>query len=270
MENLLGLSSVFFKEPSVEKWETAYAAGFTEVELVLDSGLALKMPAYLEAAEAEYDMISRAKLNISSFHLPFGPDVDISMPEAGIADRAILINKTILDWAAGKGIGIAVLHASAEPIKPEDRPARLARARRSIEELSEQAGERNIRLAVEDLPRTCLGNRAEELLALTAQGRNAAVCFDVNHLLTGESHREFFEKTSAHIITVHFSDYDRIDERHWLPGDGCIDWKELIGLFTGAGYRGRYLFELYNNASPRLGRAFSALELKERFLEITK
>ncbi|MDR0451093.1 MAG: sugar phosphate isomerase/epimerase, partial [Treponema sp.] len=269
MENLLGLSSGFFKEPSVEKWKTACAAGFTEVELCPGSHLAVNIPAYLETAETEYSMISRAGLRISSFHLPYGAAVDVSGPGAGIAEKAVSDNKIILDWAAGKGIGIAVLHASFEPVKPEDRPARLAQAIASIEKLSGYARERNIRLAVEDLPRTCLGNCADEMLALTNQGKSAAICFDVNHLLSKESHRKFFEKTSAHIITVHFSDYDRIDERHWIPGDGCIDWRELIGLFTRAGYRGRYLFELNEDSSPGLGRPFSPRELKERFFEIS-
>ncbi|GHU15658.1 hypothetical protein FACS1894163_03210 [Spirochaetia bacterium] len=47
--------------------------------------------------------------------------------------------------------------------------------------------------------------------------------------------------------------------------DGCIDWKELIDLFTKADYQGRYIFEINENASPKLGRPFSPAELAEHF-----
>ena len=125
-----------------------------------------------------------------------------------------------------------------------------------------------IRIAVEDLPRSCLGNCADELLFLTDYGRHAGICFDVNHLLK-ESHKEFVEKVGPYIITTHLSDYDRLDEKHW-PGDGCIDWKELKALLDAAGYQGRYLFELGENASPLLGRAFTPKELAERFEGLLK
>jgi sugar phosphate isomerase/epimerase len=266
MKNKLGLSADFFEEPDVDKWNTALKAGFTEVELGPSWQLARDMRKYHEAMEEQYSMIVKSGMNPSSFHLPFGDFIDISGLEDLSTDKALADNQGILDWVGKKKIPMAVLHASFEPIEDEERPARLGRAAESIRLLGSYAQSKNIILAIENLPRTCLGNCAGELLMLTDHGKNASICFDVNHLLKkSESHRDFFVKTAPYIVTTHFSDYDRLDERHWIPGDGCIDWKELTGLFTGAGYKGRFVFEISENSSPKLGRPFTPRELLARF-----
>ena len=78
------------------------------------------------------------------------------------------------------------------------------------------------------------------------------------------------QKAGEYLITTHLSDYDRRDERHWMPGDGCIDWKELIQLLDEKQYEGRYLFELNEASSPSLNRIFTPKELMDRFMEITE
>jgi sugar phosphate isomerase/epimerase len=46
------------------------------------------------------------------------------------------------------------------------------------------------------------------------------------------------------IVTLHVSDYDGIDERHWLPGEGCIDWQALRAALCEVGYDGVWMYEL--------------------------
>jgi sugar phosphate isomerase/epimerase len=261
------LYSRFFKEPTVEKWRSAVKAGISEAELSVRFAQYGSAEKFLEIAGEYFEMLTEGGLHVSSIHLPFGPELDVSSPEKG--DAVVKDMERILDWAKEKEIGIAVIHASFEPIDPQDRPARLMKAVESIKILGACAKARHVTLAVEDLPRTCLGNCAEEILTLTGNGQNASICFDVNHLLL-ESHRDFFVKTAPYIVTTHFSDYDRIDERHWLVGDGCIDWAELIGLFEKHNYKGRYVFELDETSSPKLGRSFNPVELVERFARLTR
>jgi sugar phosphate isomerase/epimerase len=261
------LYSLFFKDPTAEKWRSVVEAGISEAELSVRFTRCNSAEKYLKVAGECFKMLSEGGLRVSSIHLPFGPDMDVSSPEKG--DAAVRDMEVILDWAMGKKIGIAVIHASFEPIDPPDRPARMEKAVESIKILGAYAKTGRVTLALENLPRTCLGNCAEEILALTGHGQNASICFDVNHLLL-ESHRDFFNKTAPHIVTTHFSDYDRIDERHWLVGDGRIDWAALIGLFEKYNYKGRYVFELDETSSPKLGRPFSPAELVERFKRVSR
>lgn len=262
MENRLGLATCFYPDSAPERWKTAAEAGFSDAEI--DTVGRLSAEEICVMSEKIYRDLRAGGLDPSSFHLPFNNSWDISAEDDAVREKALKGLFRLLQWMGEREIPIAVLHPSYEPIADEDRPARLRHAAASIKTLAEEGAKFGIRIAVEDLPRSCLGNCADELLFLIDQGRNAGVCFDVNHLLK-ESHREFVEKLGPYIITTHLSDYDRLDEKHWLPGEGCIDWKELKMLLDAAGYRGRYLFELNENASPSLGRAFTPKELAERF-----
>ena len=270
MKNPLALSSAFFTEHTVTKWQSVLKAGITEAEISVNSGMTENLDNYLDEVEKQYGIITEAGMKVSSFHLPFGKFMDISGPEDETAEKAVEINKKILDWVAEKVIGISILHGSYEPIVDEERGTRIDRAIKSIKALGEYSKKKNTILAVENLPRSCLGNTSNEILKLIEHGKTALICFDVNHLLI-ETHKDFYMKTSPHIISTHLSDYDRTNEKHWIPGDGCIDWKELVGLFESAGYTGRFLFELTGTAksSPNLNRDFTPGELVSHFLSAT-
>jgi len=259
MTHTLGLSSGFFKEPTADKWRAAVAAGFTDAEL----GFPWKFPpeAMLEDVRRNHAILQEAGVNIFSAHLPFGWLWDPSDLDPSALEKALQRFKGLLDWIDAQGIPLAVLHASFEPIPPEERPARLQTAARSIAELSAYAKERGVALAVENLPRTCLGNTAAETLAL-AEGA-AGVCFDANHLLI-ESHAAFLAAAGPRVITTHFSDYDFADERHWFPGAGAIDWPALLRDLNAAGYTGRYIFELGENGTPSTGH-FTPAQLAKGF-----
>lgn len=69
------------------------------------------------------------------------------------------------------------------------------------------------------------------------------VCFDTNHLM-GEDNVHFMKTVGDKIITVHISDFDFVNERHWLPGEGKLDWPAILQAFEDIGYRGVWLYEL--------------------------
>ena len=46
------------------------------------------------------------------------------------------------------------------------------------------------------------------------------------------------------LISLHISDYDFINERHWLPGEGKLDWQAILNAFKNIGYNGVWLYEI--------------------------
>ena len=101
-------------------------------------------------------------------------------------------------------------------------------------------------MAVEPLPRTCLGNTLAEM-ALLLEGLpedRAGICLDVNHANVGQSLEAFIARLGARIWTLHISDNDGVDEKHWLPGEGVIDWRALLRALRRAGYGGPFLYEV--------------------------
>ena len=182
-------------------------------------------------------------LRVWSVHLPFGPGWDVAHFVESERDAVVDSLKRVIDLTQGWGPRVYVLHGCLEPVAPEERPIRIARSIRSLRELDEYASRYGIRVALENLPRSCLGNSAEETRAIIQAAGNRLVVFDVNHLL-GETHDKFLAALAPFVISTHLSDYDGIDERHWLPGEGIVPWKYVVTALMEAGYRGPFLFEL--------------------------
>lgn len=178
-----------------------------------------------------------------SMHLPFAPfrEIDISSPDLCTATVDYLC--TLIKKGADIGIDKFVIHPSGEPIADENRNERMKISQQSLFELSNAAGECGAVIAVEDLPRSCLGNCSDDIIKLISVSDKLKVCFDTNHLLK-ENNVDFVNKVGDKIITLHVSDYDFVDEKHWLPGEGKIEWSELIRALLSAGYSGPWLYEI--------------------------
>ncbi len=173
-------------------------------------------------------------------HLPFGP-VDISNP--AIAAESVEQQKGYIAKAAAIGVKNFVIHPSGEPIEEADRPGRMACAKESLRQLAAFAAALGCTIAVEDLPRTCLGNCSADILELLSAHEALCVCYDTNHLLE-EDNLAFIRAVGEKIITLHVSDYDFIDERHWLPGEGKNDWPAILKTLQEVGYDGPWLYEI--------------------------
>ena len=180
-----------------------------------------------------------------SVHLPFGGGWDAA--HFNEKDRADAVRgyKRIIDLTACWHPSVYVLHGCLEPVSDEQREARLLHSIESIKELDAYAKKYGAQIALEDLPRSCLGNCTAEMERMVS-ATGVKVCFDVNHLLC-DSHEKFLDALQNEIITTHLSDYDGEDERHWLPNEGIVPWKLIFERLESVGYNGPYLFELKMN-----------------------
>ncbi len=181
-------------------------------------------------------------IRLNSVHLPFSNRENISLLDAATRAQTIATHTAIMKNAAAIGIGIAVLHPSAEPIADADRAQFMANSKHSLAIMADYAAAYGMTVAVEDLPRTCLGRNSAEMAELLTADARLRVCFDTNHLL-GEPIRDFVRALGDKFITLHVSDYDFIDERHVYPGEGKIDWIEFMDLLDEVGYKGIFTYE---------------------------
>jgi hexosaminidase len=212
---------------AVELWASTFARGDRHVR---------------EARHA----LAVAGVRPRTVHADFGPSLDISSPDAVPRSAGIEAIAVALDLAVRVGADIVVAHPSSAPIEREARGSRMDQARRSIESLAEQAQEAGCRLALELLPRSCLGNSADELLFLL-QGVDpaaAGVCLDVNHLMDRfASLPEVVIRLAPRLIALHCSDYDGVDEKHWPPLQGVLDWAAFLSALSNIGFAGPLHYE---------------------------
>ena len=198
-----------------------------------------------------------AGVRINSFHLPFYPGrwLDPSTPDEAQREETVAVLKRMIDHAATAGAKIAVIHPSGEPYKEEERQSRIAQAKQVLSTLCEYAESKGLCLAVENLPRTCLGRDSSEMLELISADPRLVICFDTNHLLS-EAPVDFIQKCGHKIVTLHVSDYDRLDERHWLPGEGNTDWSALVQALRDVGYTGPWNYEVSPDPDKYLDTAY--------------
>lgn len=186
-----------------------------------------------------------AGLKIWSAHLPYGKNYDIT--EMNDAKRSEVVKEFIWFIELAKTLDPQkfVLHPSFEPIPDDERPQRILNARQSINLLNAAVRQHTkAQLLLEDLPRTCIGNTSDEILSLLdGVDESIGVCFDTNHLLK-EKPQDFIKKLGSRIKSLHVSDYDAIDEKHWVMGQGIIEWTEVIKELVNVGYNGVFMFEV--------------------------
>lgn len=232
------ISSCGFQDMSDADFEALTRAGIFDIEI--------------SVADSKYSTLDHAGIkrradahgvNIWSYHLPFSPFEKIDIAKTKLQEYSIGYFSELIKKASDIGSKIIVVHPSGEPFADSEREEALKVSMDSLTRLAEIASKEGSIIAVEDLPRTCLGRDSSDILKLLSADDRLRVCFDTNHLLS-EPVKDFIEAVGDKIITTHFSDYDFKNERHWLPGEGKIDWVELIDALDKVGYTGPVLYEL--------------------------
>ena len=198
-----------------------------------------------ERAEKALADIKASGLKDWSVHLPFSRTLDISVLDDKARAENVAFMAEMIALAGRFNPRFLVLHPSSEPIGNEEREERLQNSHVSIGKLAPEARRIGATLCIENLPRTCLGQTGEEMLRLIDGYDDVKLCFDTNHLLF-QSHADYLKVVGkGRIGTVHLSDYDFENERHWIPGQGKIDWGELWKGIRESGYDGIMMFECY-------------------------
>lgn len=243
----VGISVSCVPQPDAALLDSFARAGVACAEI------SMRGPAYAAFPYAAFARHARdCGVAIRSFHLPFYTDetVDPASLDPEIRRRTAELHARYVRVAASMGARIAVVHACLEPVADADRAERLARSKESMAALAGVGAEEGVTICVENLPRSCLGNTSAELADIVACDPRLRVCFDTNHLLL-ESHAEFLSRLGPLVATLHVSDYDFVNERHWLPGEGRIDWRSLADGLDAIGYAGAFHYELDFRGNPK-------------------
>lgn len=240
----VSLSLFGYQETTSGQLASLKDAGIQYVEVVMNQIMRYHPESeWYGRAWALKSMIDEAGLTVWSVHLPHTEDIDISLRNAKKREYSLAKDEEAIRIAAIFSPRRIILHASNDPVRPSERVERMALARNGIGRLAIAARAIGAVLCVEDLPRTNLGRNSEEVMALISSFPDVMCCFDTNHLL-GEDPVHFVEALGARIGSVHFSDYDGKDERHWLEGRGITDWPAVYDALRKNGYEGVAIHEV--------------------------
>ncbi len=270
LEKLPWGSSLAFSQRLDEEVLASYkAAGIDCVELSFSFDYFMHELDFVKNWSLYARMARRSGIRLWSIHLPFSGQLDISQNDTHLRSITIYLQKSLIEAAANAGVSVVVLHPSSEPITGQERLERIKISREAIAQLNRICVESGLLLAVENLPRTCLANNSAEMIEILS-GTGAGVVFDTNHSLV-EDNKDFLKNllaASLKIHSLHISDYDMIDERHRLPGDGINDWPGIFTLLEQGGYTGPLLYEV--SRQPRERAEITLAQLTENMARLSK
>lgn len=188
-------------------------------------------------------LIEKNGMTIDSVHAPF-PEGDqlFSLNETERLE-SIRQCQVAIDAAEELAGRIVVLHL----IQPYDIPHDEVRnrmievGRRSVSVLAAYAGDRGVKLALENGQKR---DYDQVLMSLLAEFNDAHVgfCYDSGHENVQGTCFRLLEEFGHRLLTVHIHD-NKGSDTHVLPFEGTIDWEEFRKAFHGLGYSGHLLLE---------------------------
>ena len=232
----LGIS-VVSKLESITNTLVEHGIRYLELRIVNDDCDEIDERVKLVLAEKE-----KSGIITRTVHLPQKGSCDLSQPDENLRQSAVENQKAVARHVFPLRPEVLVLHPCAGDVQEEKNPERTQALIKSLTEFCPYAKSLGMKVAVENLTNGMVQTSDDLLEIMEAVGDNVGICFDVNHLLK-EPHRDFIRKAGKHIITMHVSDNDGIQERHFMPGDGVINWKELFQELENIGYRETMIVE---------------------------
>ena len=256
----LGVSLDFHEDKFLDQLKEAETLGFYSVDVNL-CGLWYK-PEEERVAHALLEerlaAVKDTKLVLNAVHISFGPNWDPSAVDAEKRAENCARIVDVIKRADAYKPRCYLLHGGCGPFDP-DRKMRLEILKESVLELSKHT---KTIICLETQPRRgSLSSSAEACEVydwFEKRTDNIRVCIDVNHILE-ETSEEAVLRLGKRIFTTHISDHDYIDERHWLPGKGKIDWMKLLDSFEKIGYHGIFNYETTDGSLAKLKENYDAM-----------
>ncbi len=196
--------------------------------------------------------LHRTGLRLRDIHAPWGQSFDLNCPDRARRPGLIADQKRAMAYAAECGCKSYVVHVGAYDWVFFRTPMEELRklARETLEELLPEAEKLDLVLAVENSYEP--PNAPAEVAALieSFDSPHIGCCLDVGHAhlmapFPGKERSRYFSEIddawdevvecpdalkilAPHIVTCHLHDNDGYGDYHQLPGEGTIDWPELL------------------------------------------
>jgi sugar phosphate isomerase/epimerase len=180
-----------------------------------------------------------------SIHAPFGGLLDLSDPNPHHRHAAvggILTAASALKQLGGR---IVVVHPSDVPRERQDVQQRLDHCLEALAVLARACVQSELTLAIETpLPHLIGGHPDEFAWLLRGLDDSAHVCLDTSHTTIGGCWHRFVQLAGERLAHVHANDHRGHADDHLPPGDGIIDWPDIIRTLRAVGYEGAIILEL--------------------------
>jgi len=248
----IGISTwVYFWRPLEETLRKIAKVGYPYVELWGDEGHL--DPTVFSGILPLRRLLNKLQLQVYSLHAPFTYANIAALDEEERKYSIQTIRKSIEFCSKLEG-KVVIIHPHSTKVFPslKDSSKMIDSIERSLGELTTFAGECNIKIALENLPflgEWEFGSEISDLKKLVTKiGRNElGLCLDTGHSLIGKAKVDLSQmvfECEKKLIALHIQDTDGKKDRHWLPGEGIINWTQFAKALRSVNYQGIFTLEI--------------------------
>jgi sugar phosphate isomerase/epimerase len=195
------------------------------------------------------DMVRSEGLYFENIHVPFDHCNDLWSQDSPLREGIISQHLAWIDDCARYEIPMLVMHIS--------RGHRINPNKHGIESLSEivrAAEDAKVIVAIENTRSI----RLLDHVFAEIQSPCLGLCYDSSHDWIYSEEKTGILKRHGHLLlATHFSDNDSSIDRHWIPGEGVIDWNKIAESFPKDTYKGVLTLEV---VPSRRGKRISHAE----------
>ncbi len=212
------------------------------------------------------DHLSAFRIRAESLHMPFGRTLDISNPDPKVRTEAVRMTIRRIRAASKIPVEEVVIHPGHAREVGEE-PKRYEMAAASLEQICSAADDLGIRVCVENLHSVGQLAFCDTLpktlhLVRSIEGHAPGICVDTSHANLMGGLAEEMEICGTSVLRTHISDNLGASDDHLPPGDGEINWQQVLTSLRRISYRGSLMLEIDGTKGPEriLSRARSRLK----------
>ena len=213
----------------------------------------------IEAVLGDYSLAERlrremesAGLSFADAHAPFGGILDLNCPDPDFRPQMLLRHNLALRIAASLGVDTITIHPGSDRFFPEiPLEQHWDRMRDALDQLIPEAENCGVTICIENTFSRAACPSTVVMLKNEYRTDTLGLCYDSGHanlLENGRFHPggrvweywnkvgvdepewddRILEKMLPEMVNCHLHDNDGFDDLHNVPGDGNVNWNEVI------------------------------------------
>jgi sugar phosphate isomerase/epimerase len=254
----IGLSTgCFYQQNILDCLETIRASGFSMIEVC-------SSPTHLDFHDLSVvrrtaGRIRELEMEVYSFHAPFADNIDIASSDEILRNTALTEILRAAEAAATLRVRYFVIHPGPEhpALAGEEQLPRMRNVVTTLNEVARRCRELGIRCVLENkLPHLLFGNTRDILWILDAiNPAEVGACLDTGHAFLSGHMQSLVQKLRGHLKMVHAHDNGGVHDDHFPPGDGRIDWENLLHELAQIEFSGAMILEMAGAADANVTMA---------------
>ena len=233
-------------------------AGFEEVEITADKRH-LDPRIYPRQKLLQLRSLLRSlSLTPNSVHAPID-GADLSTSNLEERKRAVGLLVDTLEYCRAIDSPIVVVHPNHSNSLSLGAEAMNRNSLEALKEIVIEAEDLGVKIALENMiekEERRFGSRVADLIEMISHigSSQLGICIDVGHTnlmpKPDVSIEQEIIQAGDRLLTLHIHDNDGKMDWHWPPGDGNIDWRQVVRGLREVNYRGVFMMEVQERGNP--------------------